>query len=696
MTRDSGRRLWPIALLALLFALGGVLGLQKIRTFDYWWHLRTGQLIAETGTVPGQDVYTYTVPGHRWIDIHWLFQLGLYGVEALGGHRAVVVAKVLCVWALLAVLAPIGWRRERAWVSALALGLMLLVAGDRFMPRPELPSFVLLAAVLALLDRNERRGGKGLFWIVPIQLLWVNVHGLFALGIAACAIAIAAELLRPVLVPGQSLRRDRLLGLGVVTALAALVSLANPNGLDGALYPLDQLRMVGPANERGFFGSVISELTPSLAGDRGLTGPLLVATAALAGLSFAGMVANWRRVSAFDPLAWVAFGYLALGAQRNVALFAIVAAPIAVRNWNAFLDVHRVPASVGAAAAGLVAVGLGAATVDVARDAWFLRAGTYRETGWEPFEWYYPVGAAEWLARERPPGPIAHHMADGGYLIWRLWPGAKVMADGRLEVFGPEVFADLQIWDVAHFRELDERYHFGSVLVHYSLFEVPDLLRWLYLNPNWRLVQVDDTAALFVRWNEGAARWPQVDVDADDLFPPLPADGSVEERLRLRARVHFYASFQRFDRALALWEDGLARFPDLESGQVVHAYLLERAGYAAAAEAILREELARRPDDASLLAQVGDLRLEAGDREAARALYERALRIDPDHRYAELQRASLAEGEGDLETAAWYYTRVVSSGVPGDPLASLAASRLNRLGEIPQPGAADAPELHLH
>ena len=40
------------------------LALQKIASFDYWWHLRTGQLIAETGAVPKLDPFTFTVPGH--------------------------------------------------------------------------------------------------------------------------------------------------------------------------------------------------------------------------------------------------------------------------------------------------------------------------------------------------------------------------------------------------------------------------------------------------------------------------------------------------------------------------------------------------------------------------------------------------------------------------------------------------------
>ena len=98
--RRATHRLAVAALWLSLLAFAASLSLQDIRSFDYWWHLRTGQLIAETGAVPRVDPYTFTVPGARWIDIHWLHQLGLYGLHALGGHAAVVVGKLALVFAL--------------------------------------------------------------------------------------------------------------------------------------------------------------------------------------------------------------------------------------------------------------------------------------------------------------------------------------------------------------------------------------------------------------------------------------------------------------------------------------------------------------------------------------------------------------------------------------------------------------------
>jgi tetratricopeptide (TPR) repeat protein len=672
--------------LALLLALGGFatsLGLQKIRTFDYWWHLRTGALIAETGAVPRVDPYTYTVEGSRWIDIHWLHQLALHGLYELGGHEGVVIAKALLVLALVTLLATIGWRRERPVVTVFALGLMLASAGDRFMPRPELPSFVLLAAVLALLDRHGRRGDAWVFGVVPLQVLWVNVHGLFALGLAVCAIYLVAEVLRPLILPGESQRREAIIRVAAVTGLSLAASLLNPNGLEGLLYPVEQLGMIGPPDERGFFGSVIAELIPPLGGIRDASVPLLVLTGALGLLSATAMVANWRHVHAADPLLWVAFAYLALSANRNVALFGIVAAPLLVRNLNEVLDRHPPRRALLVGASLLVGGSLVGATFDVASNRYFKRLGALRETGLSSFDAFYPVGALDWIAQVRPAGPIFHHMADGGYVLWRLFPDYRGMIDGRLEVFGPERFVELSAQAPERFRELDDQYAFGVALIHFSLVESSGLLWWLHVNPNWGLGYVDDAAAVYFRRDRNEAWLRSRNVDAPDLFPPFSERAGPTDLVRRMGRTNFYMAMRRPKQALEIWEETLDRYQDLAQGAIVRATLLHRAGFAAAAEAVLRQLLDERPDDPKLLCQIGDLRLEAGDRDAARELYDQAIVADHTFAYASLRRGLLAEEEGDPGGAVLFYTRVVASSHPANPMAALAASRIQALAGGP-------------
>jgi tetratricopeptide (TPR) repeat protein len=632
--------------------------------------------------VPRFDPYTYTIPGSRWIDIHWLHQLGLHGLYSLGGHDAVVWAKAALVVAVVAILSTIGYRRERPYLTAAAFALMLIIISDRIMPRPELPTFVCLAAVLALLERYQRRGDAWVYAIFGVQLVWVNLHGLFAVGIAICGIYLASEVLRPLLVPDQSLRRDRVRRLAAVTALAVLASFANPNFIDGALYPVQQLDMVGPVDERGTFGSIVAELVPPLGGEQPLNSLALAFVFALAALSFSGMALNWRRLQGSDVLLWVAFLYLALGAKRNLSLFGLVAAPIAVRNWNEVLDARAFPAWMRRGLAAATAAALAFGVVDVARGKFFGRVGTARQPGFGVMEVFFPIAQADWIAENRPPGPIAHHMSDGGYLIWRLWPDYRVMTDGRLEVYGAKRFMELQGGIPERFRGLDEEYRFGAVLVHHSLVASDDLLRWLYFNSNWKMVSVDEVAVLFVRASDEES-WPEVDIDSPELFASLDGVSDGDFVVRMKSRANFYNALRRPKRALEAWEQGVAADRGIEDEPVIHATLLYKAGFAAAAEAILQQELEARPDDPELHTQVGTLRVESGDTDDARERFERALALDPRHTAALYQRGLLAEREGDLEMATDLYLRVLAVTNPMERAAVLARQRLAASGQMP-------------
>jgi hypothetical protein len=564
-----------------LAVLATALSLQDIRSLDYWWHLRAGELIAATGEIPRSDPFTYTVPGARWIDIHWLHQLGLHALYAMGGHAAVVLGQLAQVLVWLAALAPIGARRERAWLGAGALALMLLVTANRLQARPELPSFVLLAGVLLCLDRFERTGDRSVYAIVALELLWVNLHGLFAVGIALCAIHLAGELLRPFGRPGEGLRRERVRRLAAVTALAALVSLANPNGLDGALYPLPQLDMVGSAERRGSFGVLVDELRPTFGSLRPLSLGLFLA---LATLSLGAILANRHRVREADLLAWVAFFTLAIGANRNAALFAVVAAPMLVRNLNEVLDARPPALRLHAVASALAVTFTLLVAFDAARGRFFARIGPYSTPGIGVIEGMNPIGAAEWIDRARPPAPIAHSMGDGGYLIWRLWPAYQVMSDGRLEVFGPELLPRLQLSDAEGFASLDARYRFGTLLLNHRRKDVGDLAGWLHASPEWRLVYLDDVSLVFVREPAGAARWRAIDLDAPGLFAPLDGAAEIPARERLIARTRLLRNLGRPDLAARAWEEVLARFPDTPHGRQALAQLRAEAAARAAPE----------------------------------------------------------------------------------------------------------------
>ncbi|MFQ5417228.1 MAG: hypothetical protein ACE5FL_09305, partial [Myxococcota bacterium] len=387
-------------------------------------------------------------------------------------------------------------------------------------------------------------------------LVWVNVHGLFAVGISVCALALAGELCRPLSPQRAALRPARLRRLAAVTGLACLASLANPNSVDAALYPLQQLGMIGLPGQRSG-GPQSTELQSLVTGWRLLPTPYLALLAALALFSGAGMLSNWRRLRVGDVLLWGAFAVLALAAVRNVPLFAIVAGPLAVRNWNELLDGFRPRPGVMLAATGLLATALAAVAADAARGSFFPRIDVLREPGLGVAEGIFPVAAAEWIAREEPKGPLCHHMLHGGYLIWRLHPDYLVMADGRLEVFGGDTTRALRLNSAEQFRAIDARYRCGIVLVQFA-YDYPDgLVGELFRSPRWTLRSVDDVGALFTRGHADG-----VDVDAPDLFPPQDDEPGMRDLQRRHVRHRFYAEIGRERAARRITREARQRYPD--------------------------------------------------------------------------------------------------------------------------------------
>jgi tetratricopeptide (TPR) repeat protein len=232
-----------VILVVLFLGLAFLLGAFPLKDADIYWHLRTGQLIRETGQVPRVDIFTYTREGAPWIDLHWLFQICVSWLHDHGGVVALNVAK--CVVTCLAVLVLVMSRRREwpLWVMLLAWLPALLVLGGRMYVRPETLSLLYLSVFLAVLCRWDR-----LPWLVVllpvIQMAWVNSHGLFVLGPivltfalmdAFCAVAIAWIRGNATLLARG--RWWRIVGAGSLATFAAC--LINPYGLRGAVFPIE-------------------------------------------------------------------------------------------------------------------------------------------------------------------------------------------------------------------------------------------------------------------------------------------------------------------------------------------------------------------------------------------------------------------------------------------------------------------------
>ena len=526
---------WLLPALLVLAAL--LLGLDQMADTDIWWHLRTGQIIWERGEVPRNDWYTYTNPDSRWIDLHWGFQLLAAGLFKLGGVPALVIAKSLLGAAIFAVGLTAQRGSWRPWQAAACWLPSLLLFSGRYMPRPELLSLLLFAATLAVLFHLRAR--PRLVWLLPLtQLVWVNVHALFILGLGLWAFFLIDAALRPLL-PGRAPesengRPDWRKWL-IVTGLQGVACLVNPYGLEGAVFPLVLWsRMQG--SQRRFYQQFAGEFLGfgDFVGRYGLAGvfqnlstAMLVTLAVAAAVSFVLLAARRGQFSLFRLLVFGTFGYLAWQANRNGIFFAVAAG--AVLRWNVgdLMALRRAESGgrfefgkvVVAAVLGLLVIlgPLGAlswlrplphpryipALAELGLPPYAIAP---RFPGLDETPYWYAHDAVHFLGRPGMPEHIfVSHLGHASLCIFHLGPEKRVFADPRLEVNTPETLA--RYLEVFHLLEAHDPAA-EQLLRDRGGGQLPALLlgsaglwplreRW-FSHPRWRAVYADPVAVVFL------------------------------------------------------------------------------------------------------------------------------------------------------------------------------------------------------
>lgn len=140
--------------------------------------------------LPSVDHLTVLAEGARWVDQQWLAQLLFYGAYAVGGLLLVTLMSAAFAFAAIAGAAAFAlWRgadmRATVWVAAVALVPYVLPAE---VPRTQSLTFPLFVAVVWLLVRDSLRPSRRVLLVLPVLVLWANLHGSVLVAIAVVAL----------------------------------------------------------------------------------------------------------------------------------------------------------------------------------------------------------------------------------------------------------------------------------------------------------------------------------------------------------------------------------------------------------------------------------------------------------------------------------------------------------------------------
>lgn len=166
----------------LLFNVSFISARELLRDPDIWWHLADARYLFAHGFIRIEP-YSFSVAGKPWANPEWLAELPFwFGFRTWGLRGLLFVTVALVELNLLAIYWMARKRSGHPWASFIAATIGYLLMTVNCGPRTILLGYLCLAVELMILDR-AMRGDKRLLWALPpLFLIWVNLHGSWAIG----------------------------------------------------------------------------------------------------------------------------------------------------------------------------------------------------------------------------------------------------------------------------------------------------------------------------------------------------------------------------------------------------------------------------------------------------------------------------------------------------------------------------------
>ena len=485
-----------VVLLAIVIA-----GAEQRADPDLWGHLRFGQAVLVQHHLILNDPYSYSAPGHRWLNHEWLTEIMMALLYNHLGAAGLKLWKLGCAAATVLLVA--AGMAETGAAPSMRLNT-LIVAAVALMPqmqfRPQIFTFSLFAAILALLGRHNYRGGSPLWLAVPLIALWANLHGGFIIGLAALALYTAVVAIQD-LTGGKGV--DRSVYLAILTINATAATLLTP-------YGLGTWEAVAHALRNPLTRNLITDWQPLwfALGQQWRAEHLgVIYYLCVIGLMAAMAITFTLRPHGYDlPLVAIAvlMSAAAFTAVRNMPLAVIAcASPVARHASLIFVGPRRggAPAAEGKEAvperSGVNEWLAAILALVVAVSSGMFRPRIEAGPG-------YPDGAVSFMRRYALQGNLLGAFGWGEYLIWHLAPGSKVFIDGRYDtVFPLRVIRDYAVFyfDLPGAVQVLSRYPHDFVLIP------PDSMAcgMMQRTPGWKIIYRDANSVLFARADSPAA-----------------------------------------------------------------------------------------------------------------------------------------------------------------------------------------------
>jgi len=476
----------PLCLVGILVV---VFSLRQLSDADLGFHLKGGKWIIENKAFPSNDTYTYTVSQNEYIDLHWFFQVLLYGIYSMTGYSGLSIYNML----LAVILFGLLFYRNRIYKVHPAVDILLLFTGliciqSRIIMRPEMFTYIFLTLYFIILD-NYTILNKNKLWMLPVvMLLWVNSQGLFILGWFVAGIYII-----------ENYYRNKKFDKQLVTWTSATVvaSFFNPYFFKGVAFPF---YLFTRFNKDNVFNNIV-EFKSVFESPDNMTQDFILFYI-LTGFFAVAVLFTLKRRRLVEYFAGLAFIYLGFTAIRNIPLFVITMLPftglaltqaiesIPKRKFRFINNKNLYYSTIVISVIVLIIV------IRLFSNAWYTDRRMTFKTGLGLDKYQQPVEATDFIKENLPEGKILNDLNTGGWLTWAL--DRPTFIDGRLEVMREEFYMEfLKLHREGGLKDAVTKYQPEIIIFDYEAN-----IHWIIQlteMPEWKIMYLDEIVAVFAK-----------------------------------------------------------------------------------------------------------------------------------------------------------------------------------------------------
>ncbi|MEQ1500133.1 MAG: tetratricopeptide repeat protein [Parcubacteria group bacterium] len=527
-------------------------------------HIMNGKLLLEGNfKVLYENVYSYTDTGYPFVNHHWLSGVIYYLFFVVVGWNGLIVLKVITYLLTFSIIFYVATKKADFWLVCVLSIPSILIINERTSLRPEMFSYLFIALFFYFLIRFEENPKSNMvFWLVPIQLLWTNMHIFKAIGI----MIVLGFLFEKVILHYKEWKNNILLKkLIVLVILVISVTFINPHGWKGVFYRYPENFPIKIAENKS-----IPEYKKSMVPSENIAVmlyfPLVIVFAVSVYFAY-----KKRKISIFYLAGGLASMILAFVILRGLyffgVLFLISASAFLSPSFIEYRDkLYKLFPNKKNNLGIFFVLFFVLFIVYLILPSTTKKISPYIERGFGLSS--NTFDSANFLKENNIKGPIFNDADSGSYLIFNFFPQERVFQDNLFgDAYSPETFNESigMTGDDYSWNEAIKRYDF-NVIFFYQYDGGPNVREFLYKrmhDPEWVFVYADQYNYIFVRNTSN-------NKDVIEKFQISP--DNIQERLSSMAnsddydRVVSYADIAnligRIDIGTSVFQDILYRWPE--------------------------------------------------------------------------------------------------------------------------------------